>query len=196
MGSSLTEIPRGFDERQEYYVETWGHHIDCSWKKNINHLLSVFHLLQFSRIKTVVELGCSDGGLATEIMNAIHYEVEWAGYDFMPNEIEASKKHPNYKAHLLEKFLWDMDEVAPFHVFVASHVLEHLYPEDVVALVEWLQNRAKILVLVAPLKPNLTPLNEGHIFPRGHLWVSDIIQSHGFKPVWETGRWFGWFVKK
>lgn len=130
----MMDVPKDFKGRQEHYIEKWGHMIDSSWKKNLNHFQSVFHLLQFSRINTVVELGCSDGGLAVEILNNIHYDLKWTGYDFMPNEIEASQSHSNYEAHLLDRFLWDMDEVPPFDVFVASHVFEHLYPKDIYEL--------------------------------------------------------------
>ena len=192
----MTDVPRDFKVRQEYYTQRWGTFIDESWKKNLNHLLSVFHLLQFSKIKTVLELGCSDGGLAIEIMNSIHYDLRWTGYDFLPYEIEHSKKHENYEAHLLDRFLWDTADTKTYDVFVSSHLLEHLYPEDIIALFEWLNGRVKYLVQVAPLGLTSTPVKDGHIFPDGCKWVSEVIQSNGFTPVWEMGRWFGWFMKK
>lgn len=195
-------IPKTFKERQQLYMERWGKPYPYSWKRNFDQIIAVFKLLQFSNIQTVVELGCNDGGLAVECLRELPYSLVWTGYDIVPQHIERSRYHPNYKSILLEKYLWEMDDVKPFDVFVASHVLEHMHPEEIQALAQWLSLRAKYLILIAPLgvlaTSSSTPEHtkrSGHILTKGSIWVSDVLLSFGFKPVWQTTKWFGWFKK-
>ena len=91
-----------------------------------------------------------------------------------------------------------MPEVEPFDVFFSSHTLEHLYSEDVEALINWLSTRAKYLLLIAPMGRKSTPLSPKrplHIMDKGSLWMAEKLKEVGFKSVWETHRWFGWFKR-
>lgn len=192
-------IPRSFKERQEYYAERWSGIYPYSWKRHYNQIIAIFKLLQFSKIRTVVELGCNDGALAVQTLTEVEYPLWWTGYDFIEAPIKRSKTHPHYKPYLLDRWLWEMDDVQPFDVFLSSHTIEHIYPEDVEALVDWLSPRAKYLIVAAPMGRLSTQQSKKqymHIMNEGYIWMSDVLHKHGFKSIWETGRWFGWFKKQ
>jgi 2-polyprenyl-3-methyl-5-hydroxy-6-metoxy-1,4-benzoquinol methylase len=191
-------VPKPFKERQEYYLKKLGGRGDHSWRRHYDVINSVFTLLKYNKIKTVVELGCFDGALAVKLLNELPYFLDWTGYDFLQSLIDKSHIHSKYKPILLDRPLWDMPEVEPFDVFVCSHTLEHLYSEDVEALVNWLSPRAKYLLLIAPLGRKSTPISPRrplHILDKGSLWLAEILKEAGFKSVWETHRWFGWFKR-
>ena len=194
----MTGIPRGFKERQEYYLNKLGGKGDHSWRRHYDMIKSVFTLLKYNKIKTVVELGCFDGALAVKLLNELPYFIDWTGYDFLKPLIDKSHIHSKYKPILLDRFLWDMPDVKPFDVFMCSHTLEHLYSEDVESLVKWLSPRAKHLIMIAPMGRHSTPISqkrEVHILDKGYLWLGEILIDAGFKSVWETHKWFGWFQK-
>ena len=192
-------VPRNFSERRQHYIEHFTFPYTPSWIKEYPLISAVFNLLRHSRLSTVAELGCNDGGLAVKCLRDNSYPLKWIGYDFLKQHIERSHWHPSYKPVLMDKYLWEMSEVQPFDIFVASHVMEHLYPEEIQQLAVWLAPRAKHLIMVAPLGHFETAehaARSGHILTKGSSWISDVLQNVGFVPVWETGRWFGWFQKK
>ena len=187
-------VPRNFKQRQDFFSRQITP--QTSWLKCYNHILAVLTLLSHSRCTRIVELGCGDGSLAVACLTNLHTQqpLEWVGYDISPYFIQNAKRHEQFIPCLLEDQIWNLN-IPRFDVFVSSHTLEHLYSDEVEKLVAWLSSHAKYAVVCVPLRPDKTAVGANHILDKGFIWLRELFVRAGFRIIWDTGRYFGWYEK-
>lgn len=184
-------IKRDFKNRQKYYSRRGN--LPYRWQKEYPMILGALQLMQHSpcNIKTVVELGCADGALAVQCLNDLPNHMSWTGYDIAKQWIAKSLEHPRYKPILLRNWLWKL-KLSRFDVFVSSHTIEHLFPDELQRLAEWLSDQARYVVLAVP-SPHI--VQGQHVLGKSSEWIKEQFKDNGFRLVWEVGGWFGWFSK-
>lgn len=185
-------VPHDFKERQTYYEdrELWPYH----WQREYHLIIAPLYLMLHHphNIKSVVELGCADGGLAVQALHDLPAQVQWWGFDIIPRHIKNSQRHPRYLPRLLDKQLWET-ELPKFHVFVCIHTYEHLYPDEAEQLVEWLGRKCSRAAIMSVPSPHNR--YGQHVLGKPKEWIIKLFGKHGFTLRWQCGGWFGWFTR-
>lgn len=185
-------VPLSFKERKQYYDSHWKI-FPYSWSRSYPFIISMLQLVTHKGFKSVVEMGCMDGGLAVTALKELNDKVTWTGYEFNESCLNKPRYHPRFAMKELKDYLWNLD-IGNFDVFVSSHVIEHLYPKEIIKLAEWLDKHAQQAIIVAPIGIHTTPTNDdGHILEKGSLWLRDVLECNGFNLTWEAGRYCGWY---
>jgi hypothetical protein len=180
-----------FTARQHHYnkVVEWQN----AWTVEYAYILSTLKLLSFENCKSIVELGCADGALASCCLDELSWIEAWHGYDISPYWIENTVSHERYFPHLLETDIW-MLPLDSFDIFVSSHTLEHLYAEEIEHLTEWLSRKTRYVIVSAPLLKDRGIVKGNHVLDKGSTWLKETLKENGFSLIWNCGQWFGWFL--
>ena len=184
-------VPRPFKKRQEFYTASHGKQ-NC-WRNCYTHIISALQLLSHYHCKTIVELGCNTGDLAVKCLENLAWEPTWTGYDISKYFIEKSVTHNRYHPVLLDAQLWNTD-LPKFDIFVSSHTLEHLYPDEIKKLAVWLEKHTRFLVFCLPAAWSYSRVHHHHVNPKGIEWLRDLLLATGFRLVFHTAHYFGWYA--
>lgn len=171
---------RFFDEGTRPHVSTFAFHAERERAPHLEQddhrprLLRVADLIRELKPKTVVDLGCGDGGLLSLLKSD---DIEAWGYDFQPSNY-AGWQERGVEAHLAD-VLNPRRDVAWGEVAVLTEVLEHLAdPHGVVA---WVAENASYVVASSPWTD--TPECHG----AEHAWGWDVDGYRAmFAPHFET----------
>jgi 2-polyprenyl-3-methyl-5-hydroxy-6-metoxy-1,4-benzoquinol methylase len=133
-------------------------------------------------IKSVVDLGCGDGGLLSTLKNIYINSLEsngaikaW-GYDFMPKNIDYAVNVRQVDARF-GNFL--EEEVDYGDLAVCTEVIEHLAkPHEFLAK---LSTKVKYLVCSSPNDENDTYHYEGHCFAWDEEGYQNLLTNNGWK---------------
>lgn len=130
--------------------------------------------LDWSRDRTVSDLGCGDGGLLSLLQAA---GLDCWGYDFQPSNA-AGWAERGVKAFPLDAFGTDRDAVMLGSITVCTEVLEHL--ADPHGTVRWIGGTSKYLVASSPWNENPASHDECHAWAWDQDGYRDLIEQGGF----------------
>jgi len=131
----------------------------------------------------VVELGGWDGGFAAEILPAHPEIAHWVNHEISAAAVEASVcSDPRFQGRALSDWYWQRDYA--YHLFVASHVLEHLKFADVLRVFD--ATHAYWLYLQAPLGEeamNWHGYHGSHILEVGWREIGEALNERGYELI-------------
>jgi hypothetical protein len=105
-------------------------------EQNYYSLPLLCRFMGWSGAKSVVELGGWDGAMARDAMPLFSWLKRWDNYEIV--DVPQVCVEDGYHFHVPDAFMWEQPIRA--HAFVASHSLEHLTWEHLVALIEALDD--------------------------------------------------------
>src|SRR5678816_1829435 len=136
-------------------------HLEQSWQNA--RIYKAAKLIRLSGARTVVDLGCGDGGLLSVVQS---FGIECWGYDFCPANALGWVER-GVRGELRDVFNDRPDDIRWGDLAVATEVLEHL--SDPHGTVEWIAQHSPNIVASSPWgeRPNQGTCDS-------HIWAWDM----------------------
>lgn len=145
-----------YDFPYHYLVQSLntGIKLTVSWPWGYKYLAGldlIFGLIERRPFKSLVEVGCGDGRIISEIQKR-HLECRFVGIDYSPRAIAFAKAfNPNVDFRVVDVTAESPKEV--FDVVLLSEVLEHIHPKDIpdfMISLRDLMHQDSLLILTVP----------------------------------------------
>lgn len=167
-------------EQQAFYSQVWHEypeqqHYDAD---------TVVRLIELHGVRTVVELGGWDGGLAADMLDRFPSQLDrWLNVEICREAAESRGPVDRYEALCPDEWFWNMGTWLA-DMFVASHTIEHLTPQQFAATIAAID--VQVVYLDAPLNDSKqswwgTPTT--HINDMSWPGVDKVCATRGYRLV-------------
>ena len=143
----------------------------------------------------ILELGPYKGYLAFDILSK--YKVKsYVGYDISEVAIEDTAKEVlalGYVGTALKKQIWESDDIPAFDIFISSDTVEHLTSAEANSLFDWLETRAKYILMWVEGKragESWATVTASHILELTNDDIVSIFTKKGYETVTQSDKWF------
>lgn len=143
----------------------------------------------------ILELGPYKGYLAFDILSK--YKVKsYVGYDISDVAISLTAKEVlalGYVGKALDKQIWESADIPEFDIFISSDTVEHLTSAEAIKLFDWLESRAKYIIMYVEGKragESWAYVTASHILELTEEDIIAIFTKKNYETVTHSDKWF------
>lgn len=136
-------------------------------------------------LSSVLEVGGWQGEAAAQILTAHPEIVHWDNFEICEDAaLRPVTDDPRYRATFADRWPWELALSSPHETAVLAHVIEHMLPDQLSALIRWLAgNGVRRAYVEAPLREDphsWRNSTSAHVLEIGWRAVIDLFAGSGF----------------